>query len=210
MAEAQPRRSPSEEEVAAGIALVLMGEAKVPGVPTKSAVASLLALLLPTLPAALSARVSGETAALALRDLPEATRGSGALAVASRTEFSYRAAYALAAVGRLADAAASGGALGAPLAVEAGYFGAHREASRRRLASARLQDAAAGVWGPILGWRHGVNGTSIAPRPHHVAASGANYDVRNGPPVETGGWPSSLRHCSCAPGPPVAGARMLR
>jgi hypothetical protein len=206
MAESQD--GPAEAEIVAAIALVLMGEAKVPD--SKSAVASLLALLLPTLPAALSARVSAEAASLALRDLPELLQGSGALAAASRGEFSYRAGYALAAVGRLAGAVAGDADFGAALRAEGAYFGAHREASRRRLASARLQDAAADVWGPILGWRHGVNGTPSAPRPHHVAANGANYDVRNGPPVETGGWPSSLRHCSCAPGPPVAGGRMLR
>jgi hypothetical protein len=147
---------------------------------------------------------------LVLRDLPEPTRGSGALAAASRAEFSYRAAYALAAVRRLAGAVVSDADFGAALKTEGAYFGAHREASRRRLASAKLQDAAVEVWGNVLSWRHGVNGTPSAPRPHHLAADGANYDVRNGPPAETGGWPSALRHCSCAPGPPVAGGRMLR
>lgn len=192
--------------MAAAIALILMGEASVPD--SEDAIAALLALLAPTfLAPALRGGLSRETASLVLRDPLPPPGGGNVLLAASRAEFTYRAAYGLAALGRLVETVIGGQGLSAWRKSEAGYFTAHMDASETRLAGARLNDAAASRYGNVLSWNHGPNGPND--RPHHANAHGANFDATR-PPKETQGLPSMLPHCNCSPGPPRRGARMLR
>lgn len=203
----EQRASPTEEEVAAAIALVLSGRLSPPD-PESAVASALLALpLLATLPNALGGRVSRVTASLVLRDLPQRTDPGGALLAAHRDNLLYRAWYGVNAVSRIASKVAEGADLRAAVEAEDPYFAAHKLASEKRTAGARLNDAAAERFGPVLGWNHGSHGPND--RPHHVAANGLNFDVRN-PPEETEGLPATLTHCGCVPGPPKRGARMLR
>ncbi len=118
-------------------------------------------------------------------------------------EAAYKGFYALNALRRVAAAEDKA----QQLRRERRFFGQQLDASRQRVSGAILNDAAVARWGPILSWNHGPN--SPNDRPHHVAADGANYDVRNGPPKETGSFPATEPHCGCTPGPPREGARML-
>ena len=205
-------RSPTEEEVAAAIALVLSGRLSPPD--PEAAVAFALSTLpaLAALPSAPGGRVSREAASLVLRDLPRRAGPGGALLAAHRDNLLYRAWYGVNAAKRVAASVLDGeGPVGErlrkALSAESPYFAAHKRASGKRTAGARLNDAAAERFGPILGWNHGSHGPND--RPHHVAANGLNFDVRN-PPKETEGLPATLTHCGCVPGPPRRGARMLR
>lgn len=202
----------SERQAAAAIALILLGAAIVPS--PVGAIAMLLSGFVPlSVPSALAARLTSETASLALRDLPFRPSSGEVLLAASRAEFSYRAAYAFAALRRLMSAAVEPNEetpaerLVSALHTEERYLEAHKKASGKRLAAARLNDAAAEIYGPILSWNHGP--LSPGDRPHHVAADGLNYDVRN-PPKETEGLPSTLPNCKCFPGPPREGMRVMK
>jgi hypothetical protein len=113
----------------------------------------------------------------------------------------YRAHYAINAINRVArsEDVAKG------FRDERRFFTAHREAERRRLAGARMVAAAMDLHGPILSWHHG---SPKEARPHHLAADRSNFDARV-VPVSTGAMPGVLPNCTCTPGPPIPGARML-
>jgi hypothetical protein len=211
-----PPGEPTEAEIAAGIALILSGQAPEQVAAAGGVGAAVALALLAFVPASLPwperASVSAEAAELVLRDRPDHPSGSGAILAARRGNLVYRALYGINATRRIVSKVAGGeGSLGERLKgavkAEAPYFAAHKDANERRLRGAELVDAASNAFGPILGWNHGPNGPGD--RPHHVKAHGLNFDVRN-PPRETEGLPGTLLHCGCFPGPPKQGARVMR
>lgn len=201
----------TEEEIAFAIALILAGEAPLPqGVDPAVAVAAVLRLL-PSLPA-LDDDVSTPVARLVVRAIPQQASperpASLAETRASRANLSYRAHYAIEADKRLAKKVLSGESVTDAFKGERRHFRAHLEASLDRVAGARMNDAAVERWGNILSWID--TGRAHTHRPSHLAADGANYDVRR-PPVATDGMlPGQAPHCDCVPGPPKRSARMLR
>lgn len=222
-----PGRSRSPDaETAAAIALLLASPA-----PQATAVPAVAAALLPILPAFLlrtpevAADVAEEAARMALGNLgpgsleprfPSA-KGIGKVERRARTEnLLLRGFFAIAAVRRLAEAlrsnptpAIAGDPLTDALKAERRYLEAHNKARARNLEAAGRIDEAARLYGPLLSWNHGVAGTPADPRPHHLAADGKNFDIRSGPPVETGAWPSVLPGCTCVAGPPRQQAATL-
>jgi hypothetical protein len=177
-------------------------------------------VLLPLLPAALlrtpdlAAGAAESAAGLVLVNPPETpARSEGARSAAAVENLIYRGFYAIAAARRLGSAL-----LGDPgdipaterlreaLKKEAGHLGAHREASERRRKAAAMVDGAAALYGPVLSWNHGA---PERPRPNHAAADGFNFRADRSPPAFTGAYPGALPGCTCLPGPPRPGARLL-
>ncbi|MCL6437224.1 MAG: hypothetical protein K6T51_01325 [Rubrobacteraceae bacterium] len=172
--------------------------ASLPVAGAAAALAALLAMLAP----ALSSDDAGFLAHLILKRPPKILRETQ-WGVQKRTyeqNLAYRAHYAAAAARRLASGESD-------RAREERFFAQHLAAEEARVKSARMAEAAADRWGPLLGWIH--TNTAKTHRPSHIAADGANFDVRY-PPVSTGGLPGTLPHCDCIAGPPTPGARMLR
>lgn len=196
--------APAEEDIALAIALILAGQAA-QGVDPAVAVAAVLRLL-PDLGELDD--VSAPVSRLVLQAVPRERGGSEAERRASRGNLSYRAHYAIEAVKRLARKVGSGESLADAFKGERHHFRSHLEASADRVAGARMNDAAASRWGPVLSWVH--TGRTHTHRPSHVAANGANYDIRRPPQQTEGMLPGQARHCDCVPGPPRQGARTLR
>ncbi len=202
----------SYAEEAAVIAAILAGTLVVPN-PAEAIAAILLAVApAPLLAApAAAASVAFGVASLIVQTPGPAARGSRLTARGAGPasegqllrEAAFKGFYALNALRRVAVAEDKA----QQLRRERRFFGQQLEASRRRTAGAALNDAAAAIHGPVLSWVH--TGRAKTHRPEHEAAHGANFDVRL-PPTETGGLPATLPHCDCLPGPPIAGARMLR
>jgi hypothetical protein len=204
---AEEQQGVAEEALLAAIALLLMGQAKPPsGTPLVAAIASLLLALVPR--ADVAASEATAVSRLVLRDLPRVPKGADAILAASRGEFSMRAAYGMAALGRVREAVQEGSGLEDALRDEARYFAAHREASKQRRAGLNLNLAAAERYGPVLSWNHRPKPGETR-RPSHEAAEGHNFDVRLGVPASTGSLPGFEPNCHCFAGPPIPGARML-
>jgi hypothetical protein len=208
---------PQNAEVAAAVAALLLA-------PQPPSVPLVAAALLPALPGwilalpELAAEVAEEAAKAMLgTPLPAPPEPSdGTLVARAKLEnLLLRAYYGLSAARRLAQAVRGPSDTSArerlrkALRAESSYLSAHQSARKRNLEAASRMDAAVERHGPVLGWFHGVAGQPADPRPNHVAADGASFDTRRGPPVSTGAWPSSLPGCTCRAGPPRAGARML-
>lgn len=200
-----------EEEIAAAIALILAGQV-VPEVGVVAAIAALLTLL-PGIPEAddtegTEGSVSRSVARLVVRDTPATSRRSGAEVRTSVSNLSYRAHYAIEAVKRVAERVRSGESIAEAFQGERRFYTQHLEANRRRVSAARMNDAAAERWGPVLSWND--TGRAKTHRPAHLAASGANFDLRS-PPAATGfKLPGEEPNCDCVAGPPIQGARLLR
>jgi hypothetical protein len=198
--------APTEESIAAAIALILAGQVVVASVV--GAIAALLKLI-PGLPDVGDSDVSTPIARMVSRIGRDAPRASGGEITANASNLSYRAHYAIEATKRIAQDVKNGGSVRDALKGEGRYFTAHLEASEAREAGAQLNNAAARRWGPVLSWRHPETGGRDH-RPSHVAADGANFDVRNPPQFTDGMLPGQALHCHCVPGAPIPGARMLR
>lgn len=199
----QPQQA-NEPEIAAAIALILAGGVSVPSVT--GAIAALLRMI-PGMPDS----GDGDVSVPVSRMVSRVTRGTGTpldgeVAV-SASNLSYRAHYAIEAMKRVASDVSQGNTLKDALNAERINLTRHLEASETREAGARLNQAAAERWGPVLSWNH--TGKSSTHRPSHVAANGANYDVRNPPQSTEGLLPGQAPHCDCLAGPPIPGARML-
>lgn len=205
---------PQNAEIAAAVAALLLA-----GSPTVPALAP---LLLPALPGwilalpELAADVAEEAARVTLTDPPAFDAGAGELERrASLENVLLRAFYGIAAARRLAEAVRGPSdtpireRLTKALKAERSYLTAHMSARARNLEGARKTDRARELYGDVLSWNHGANGTPGEPRPNHVAADGKNFDLRKGVPVSTQGLPGTLPGCTCAWGPPRAGAKML-
>lgn len=215
-----PQRAPQQPQTAAQaeLAVALAGAT---GASQAAFVAAVAPLLLPLMPASLLALpenasdVAEETAKLLYGSEAVPVPASGFARTAALEAISYRAAYAAAAVRRLsggvlaAETGSGGEALRAALGAERRHLGAHLEATRRRLAGARATKAMVDLHGPVLSWRHGETRRPEEPRPTHLAADGANFDLRAGTPAYTGALPGVPPGCSCAWGPPAPGARLL-
>lgn len=202
MPETDRRKRPSatEEEVAFAIAQLLLDQIEAPD-KTAAVVAALHALGL--FSEASEASRANEIAELVLRPLPAFSSGT-AESRAARDNALWRGEYAVAAAKRLSQAADTEKAL----RTEESYFEAHLNAGKRRIAGARINDAAVERYGNVLSWHHTKG--PVNAREHHLKADGANYDASGEPPHETGAWPGQLPNCGCVPGPPKAGARLLR
>jgi hypothetical protein len=220
-----PRQGQPQQPVGAQAA-VAVALVETAGASRGAFVAAVAPLLLPLIPAAvlaaagpaLAAESAEEAAKLLYRAEAVPVPSSGFARTAALEAISYRAAYAAAAVRRLcASLAASDGdrhgerseALRRALAAERRHLGAHLEMTRKRLAGAKATDGMVELHGWVLNWRHGATRTPAEPRPAHLAADGANVDLRRGLPAGLLALPGVLPWCSCAWGPPVAGARML-
>ena len=199
-----PQDSQAEEEIAAAIALILAGGAVVASVA--GAIASLLRLL-PGLPdiemddltASVGRMVSGITEG-------ESRRSEGEISV-SAANLSYRAHYAIEATKRVAKSVSEGESVRGALEGERRHLAQHLDACEARRAGAAMNEAAAVRWGPLLSWNHPNTGKDH--RPSHVAANGANFDVRRPPQSTEGMLPGQALNCHCPVGPPIPGGRML-
>lgn len=84
------------------------------------------------------------------------------------------------------------------------YFGQHAEAGWLRARAAAQVDSAAGMYGPVLGWRTVRDRRTSA---ECLAAGGKNFRADMRPAI---GWPGAVHnHCRCYPGAPFRGARMI-
>ena len=199
-----PQASQAEEEIAAAIALILAGGVVVASVA--AAIASLLRLL-PGLPdieiddltASVGRMVSGITEG-------ETGRSGGEISV-SAANLSYRAHYAIEATKRIANSVSEGEGLRGALEGERRHLAQHLDACEARRTGAVMNEAAAERWGPLLSWNHPNTGKDH--RPSHVAANGANFDVRRPPQSTEGMLPGQALNCHCSVGPPIPGGRML-
>lgn len=204
----QTENTGSEEELAA------IGLALASGVATP---APLALLLMPLLPAGLS--VNPQQRVRVTQIVAELLLSMGALRFsydndierdAALMVLAYRAAYARAALMRIARAAVDNPeSLQQAAERERPYLQAHEDASRWRLAGARAVGALVELHGPMLGWYHGKTRTPEEPRPTHLASNGKNFDARRGPPVFTGAYPGVLPWCSCIAGPPHRGGSTI-
>lgn len=204
--EEAPDQGATEAEIAAAIALILAGGVVVASVA--GAIAALLKLI-PGLPDLPEADVTAPVSRMVSRITPRSARAGEGEIRADAANLSYRAHYAIEATKRIAGKVANGEPLRDALGAERTYLKQHLEASEAREAGARLNEAAARRWGPVLSWRHPETGGRNH-RPSHVAADGANFDVRNPPQATEGMLPGMALHCHCTAGPPIPGARMLR
>ena len=115
-----------------------------------------------------------------------------------------RALYGINAARRVGRKVAQGRPLEESLAAERPNLGAHRKARKQRQAADRATEAAAGLYGDVLGWYLGPNEEHC---PVCAAAAGNNYRASN-PPAR--GLPGSVHiHCVCFAGPPIREGRML-
>ena len=199
------KASAAEEEVAGAILLVLAGQVVVASVA--AAIASLLALL-PDV-AKLESPVADSVARLVSRDTPRLSEASGATRDAYLDNLSRRAHYAISAVKRIGQDVAGGTSLVEAIEKEAHNLSLHLERSARAVAAGKATDAMVALHGPLLSWNHAATGEPEEPRPAHIAADGANFDVRRGTPVSTGALPGVEPGCTCAWGVPIQGARTL-
>jgi hypothetical protein len=196
--------SPTAEEIAAAIALILSG-AVVPSRPPVEVIAGLLALI-PGLPDEVrESPVTERVARLVLRDRIAPNDATGSVRRAYQDNLAHAAHYAVNATKRVAQRLAEGDGLKAAFEGEARPFAQHLDANRRRIAGARMVEAAAELHGPLLGWRHGH---PTEPRPTHVAADGANFRVGS-VPAATGALPGVLPGCTCVPVAPFENGREL-
>jgi hypothetical protein len=211
-----PQTSESSPETAVAVALAGSAGASQPAFVL--AVAPLLLAFLPR-PLLTEAEIASEIAEQAAKLLYEAESvrlpNGGFARTMALEAISYRAAYAKAAVTRLSRAVLDsetenrGEALRKALEAERRHLAAHVEMTRRRMAGAKTTDGMIGLHGWILNWKHGATRTPTEPRPSHKAADGMNVDLRRGIPASLMALPGVLPFCSCAWGPPVAGARMI-
>ena len=198
------KSSATEEEVAGAILLVLAGQVVVASIA--AAIASLLALL----PDAPESPVLDSVARLVSRDTPRLSEASGATRDAYLDNLSRRAHYAITAVKRIGQDVAGGTSLPEAIEAEARNLAKHLERSARAVAAGKATDAMVALHGPVLSWNHAATGEPEEPRPAHIAADGANFDVRRGTPVSTGALPGVEPGCTCAWGVPIQGAREIR
>lgn len=168
---------------------------------------SVAAILLPFAAGGMAvADAINRIAEMVLEDPPIFSSQAGQLERrASLENLLLRGFYGIAATRRLAVSED----LGKALDKERGYFARHNEARQRNLEGARQADGARNLYGDLVSWNHGATRTPEEPRPNHVAADGKNWDMRRGIPVSTGALPGTLPHCTCAFGPPRAGAETL-
>lgn len=211
----QPRESRKAELAAAVAALVIRGLT----VATVPAVAALLLLSLRSFVLAfpaLAASVAEEAARLTLTDPPafdpeaeEFERRATLENVLLRGFFAQASARRLTQAVRGPSDTPTEERLAKARAAERSYLEAHRSAAARRLEGAKKTDRAREMFGEMVSWNHGARGTPEEPRPAHVAADGKTWALRRGIPISTGALPGVLPGCSCAWGPPKAGAEML-
>jgi hypothetical protein len=202
--EKQSSQAPTEEEIAAAIALILAGTVTTPRPPVE-VIAGLLALI-PGLPdEARESPVRERVARLVLRDRIAPNDATGSVRRAYQDNLAHAAHYAVNATKRVAAKLAEGDGLKAAFEGEARPFAQHLDANRRRLAGARMVEAAAELHGPLLGWRHGH---PKEPRPAHKAADGANFRVGS-VPASTGALPGVLPGCTCTVVSPHENGRIL-
>lgn len=215
----EPEQGVSGKQVAV-IATLLLTRPK-PG--------ELAAALLGLLPAALLARFPkvGATAALTAARLVLSTVGApernigrsrgrgaatdGTLGIASgsssRDEAVFSALYAIRAAQRLFKGRED---FGAALDTERGYLALHRRAKERRVKAQRVADAMRDLYGDVLSWNWGSTRIPDDPRPSHRTADKKNVDLSKGVPIATGALAGALAGCTCAFGPPIEGAELLR
>lgn len=201
-------QQPTEEEVAAAIAAMLLAST----VPPAGAVAALLLLLVPRgIPVGIRGQIASDAASFIPDSLPRPRRASPSLTNTYLENILFRAHYAIRALQRLSTAVMQRtdedmrARLKKALMREEWYFARHREASRRRIAAAKAVDAAAELYGPLLGWRHG---DPQEPRLTHLAADGKNFRAGT-VPASTGALPGALPGCTCSVVPPFKNARMV-
>jgi hypothetical protein len=142
------------------------------------------------------------------RPVPRVPAGGAAARQAQLEELYYRAAYILAASGRIARSVRAGSSLDEAVAAEKTYQAAHESARKARLAAAAEIDKAAADYGQPtddgrahwLGWY--LSGTVNT---HTVAcehADGRNFRTDRRPRI---GWPGTVHYgCKCYAGPPHA------
>lgn len=208
-----------EQRVLEALVLILSGDSDLrEGHALVLATAGAIELLLPAvISGALREAVSTDIAEMVLRDYPRDTGGSSALSEATRENIAYRALYGVSAIKRAVSALIGGQGqeesgiserLEKWASAEASYFEAHLSAASRREKGAAVIDAMVDLHGPVLGWHD--TGRAHTHRPEHLRASGKNFDVRNGPPIETNGaWPGQAPGCDCVVVPPRQGAEIL-
>lgn len=99
---------------------------------------------------------------------------------------------------------------GAALTAERGYLALHRRAKDQRVKAQRVADAMRDLYGNVLSWNWGSTQIPDDPRPSHKAADKRNVDLSMGVPIATGALAGALAGCTCAFGPPIEGAELLR
>lgn len=199
----------SEDEAADLIALILAGAAIPEGMTVGEGVAGILTLA--GFATIVASTVGGFVSRLSdVEGIPSGGQSQGqgvALRRAQEDALSYAALYLVSAAKRIGASVAAEEGIGEAINSELPNLSKHLDAQGTRLRGAALNDSAADRWGPILNWNH--TGTSLTHRPTHVAADGANYDIRRRPLSTNGALPAQEEHCDCVPAAPVAGARML-
>lgn len=101
-----------------------------------------------------------------------------------------------------------GGTLPDAVLSEQHNFLRHADAQLTRSLGWDVNRGMAERYGNILSWHH----LNIAKthRPSHVLAHGRNYRVDSFPRTTFGALPGMEPNCDCVPGPPIAGAPLLR
>lgn len=180
---------------------------------TTTAVATILAatsaaVVTPALLASLATvgiSAAAASAALTLTGAPSAVTvlpvaGPALIATAASENF-YRAAYLVAAAGRIQASLDRGLTVKQAVALELPNTAAHLNAQRNRAQVAATVDQASKAHGYTLGWQaHMDTKTSAECR----RANGKNFSVLSRPLI---GWPGSVHpHCRCAPVAPFANA----
>lgn len=132
------------------------------------------------------------------------TQGPAAQLVAAG-ESTYRAAYLLAAAGRVQEAVAAGKTLEEALAAEARNTDAHLAAQANRAKTAAAVDKAAARYrSGLLGWKAVMDSRTSA---ECRAANGKNFSITAPPAI---GFPGAVHpHCRCRPVAAYAGAGMV-
>lgn len=116
----------------------------------------------------------------------------------------YRAAYVLAATGRIQEAMADGKTVQQAVADEARWQAAHEQARRGRLDAAAKVAAAASTHGNLLGWNLDPD---LNNEIECILADGNNFYADTGTVI---GWPGSVHpRCGCYAGPPHPNAGMV-
>lgn len=149
----------------------------------------------------LAYQLSERAKTVPLPNTPSNLNGLGGPRLATRgvrsAELYYRAAYIIAAAGRI-DVDLKAGIDGkTALGREMRNLDAHQRARRNRFEAASEVDDAHQLYGPVLGWYLGDASTHT---PECVAADGSNFRIDQKPVI---GWPGSVHvHCDCTSGPP--------
>lgn len=101
-----------------------------------------------------------------------------------------------------------GGTLSDAVLAERHNFLRHADAQLTRSLGWDVNRSMAERHGNVLSWHH----LNIAKthRPSHVLADGRNYRVDTFPRTTFGALPGMEPNCDCVPGPPIAGAPLLR